>query len=73
MRITAALSRRADAPFELAEVELEDPRADEVLVEIRAAGICHTDLTMKAAWPPALSPSCSAMRARESSLPWARE
>jgi aryl-alcohol dehydrogenase len=56
MRITAALSRSADAPFELAEVELDDPRPDEILVEIRAAGMCHTDLTMKAAWPPTLSP-----------------
>jgi aryl-alcohol dehydrogenase len=56
MRITAAVSHGADAPFELADVELDEPRADEVLVAIKAAGICHTDLTMKAAWPQELSP-----------------
>ena len=73
MRITAALSRRADAPFEIAEVELDDPRADEVLVRIGAAGICHTDLAMKAAWPPARARSCSATRAPGSSRRSARE
>jgi aryl-alcohol dehydrogenase len=56
MKIKAALSHRRDAPFEIAEVELDEPRADEVLVKLSAAGVCHTDLTMKAAWPEALSP-----------------
>ncbi len=44
MRITAAIVERAGAPFELADVELGEPRADEVVVEIAASGICHTDL-----------------------------
>jgi aryl-alcohol dehydrogenase len=56
MKIKAALSHGAEAPFEIAEVELDEPRADEVLVKLSAAGVCHTDLTMKAAWPDALSP-----------------
>src|SRR5512132_4344298 len=56
MKIKAALSHRPDAPFEIAEVELDEPRADEVLVKLSAAGVCHTDLTMKAVWPEALSP-----------------
>jgi aryl-alcohol dehydrogenase len=56
MRIKAALSTGADAPFEIAEVELDEPRADEVLVRLSAAGVCHTDLTMKSAWPRELSP-----------------
>jgi aryl-alcohol dehydrogenase len=56
MRIKAALSSSAEAPFEIAEVELDEPRPDEVLVELAAVGICHTDLTMKALWPDAMSP-----------------
>jgi aryl-alcohol dehydrogenase len=56
MRIKAALSTGADAPFEIAAVDLDEPRADEVLVRLTAVGVCHTDLTMKAAWPRELSP-----------------
>jgi aryl-alcohol dehydrogenase len=56
MRIRAAISASAEAPFEIAEVELDEPRRDEVLVELRAAGVCHSDLTMKAVWPQAISP-----------------
>ena len=56
MKIKAALSNSPEAPFELAEVELDEPRADEVLVELTAVGVCHTDLTMKAVWPQAMSP-----------------
>jgi aryl-alcohol dehydrogenase len=44
MQITAAVSRDgADAPV-LETVELEAPRAGEILVRIATAGICHTDL-----------------------------
>jgi aryl-alcohol dehydrogenase len=44
MQITAAVSRLgADAPV-LESVELEAPRAGEILVRIATAGICHTDL-----------------------------
>ncbi|MHB8695755.1 MAG: NAD(P)-dependent alcohol dehydrogenase [Solirubrobacteraceae bacterium] len=56
MRITAALSTAPEAPFEIAEVELDEPRADELLVELTAVGVCHSDLTMKAVWPAELSP-----------------
>jgi Zn-dependent alcohol dehydrogenase len=40
-RIKAALSKGAHEPFEIAEVELDEPRADEVLVRLCAAGVCH--------------------------------
>jgi aryl-alcohol dehydrogenase len=56
VKIKAALSNAAEAPFEIAEVELDAPRADEVLIKLSAVGICHTDLTMKAAWPEAMLP-----------------
>ena len=56
MKIRAAISASARAPFEIADVELDEPRDDEVLVALRAVGICHSDLTMKAVWPEAISP-----------------
>ena len=56
MKIQAALSASAEAPFEIAEVELDEPRPDEVLVRLNAVGVCHSDLTMKAVWPQAISP-----------------
>jgi aryl-alcohol dehydrogenase len=48
VKITAALSHSARASFVLEDVELDQPRADEILVQIAASGICHTDLTFKA-------------------------
>ena len=56
MRIKAAISASADAPFEIAEIELDEPRRDEILVEVHAVGICHSDVTMKAVWPQEISP-----------------
>jgi aryl-alcohol dehydrogenase len=44
VRIVAAVSRREDGAPELEELELEEPRAGEVLVRLAATGICHTDL-----------------------------
>ena len=43
MRITAAVLDEFHAPLKIEEVEIEEPREDEVLVKIAAAGICHTD------------------------------
>jgi aryl-alcohol dehydrogenase len=56
MRTTAALTHAPEAPFTIEEVEIDEPRADEVLVRIVAAGICHTDLGIKKAWPPENGP-----------------
>ncbi|SNY62794.1 NAD(P)-dependent alcohol dehydrogenase [Paractinoplanes atraurantiacus] len=50
MRIRAALVEEAGGPFVIRDVELEEPRADEVLVRMTAAGICHTDLAMRRRW-----------------------
>jgi len=44
MRITAAVSRADQAAPSLEQLELEAPRAGEMLVRIAAVGICHTDL-----------------------------
>ena len=43
MKTRAAVAFEAKAPLEIVEVDLEGPRAGEVLVEIMATGICHTD------------------------------
>src|ERR1700761_8417025 len=43
MKTRAAVAFAAKQPLEIVEVELEGPRAGEVLVEIKATGICHTD------------------------------
>lgn len=43
VRVTAAVLENYDTPFHLEELEIEEPRAGEVLVKIIAAGICHTD------------------------------
>jgi len=43
MQVKAAVAHQAGAPLSIETVELDGPRAGEVLVEIRATGICHTD------------------------------
>ncbi|MAV53717.1 MAG: S-(hydroxymethyl)glutathione dehydrogenase/class III alcohol dehydrogenase [Gammaproteobacteria bacterium TMED260] len=43
MKTRAAVAFSAGKPLEVIEVDLEGPKAGEVLVEIKATGICHTD------------------------------
>ncbi len=43
MKTRAAIAFGAGQPLEIAEVDLQGPKAGEVLVEIMATGICHTD------------------------------
>ncbi|WP_430787265.1 NAD(P)-dependent alcohol dehydrogenase [Actinoplanes sp. G11-F43] len=50
MRIQAAVVDSAGGPFVIRDVDLEEPRDDEVLVRITAAGVCHTDLIMRRRW-----------------------
>lgn len=45
---TAAVVEEAGAPFVLQDVELDEPRPDEVLVRMVATGLCHTDLSAQA-------------------------
>jgi aryl-alcohol dehydrogenase len=44
MKIKAAVVREKSGPFKIEEIELDEPRDDEVLVHIVGSGICHTDL-----------------------------
>ncbi|MGH8979396.1 MAG: alcohol dehydrogenase catalytic domain-containing protein, partial [Acidimicrobiales bacterium] len=43
MRATAAVFRALDAPLTIEDVEVDGPRAGEVLVRVVATGVCHTD------------------------------
>ncbi|PCI05841.1 MAG: S-(hydroxymethyl)glutathione dehydrogenase/class III alcohol dehydrogenase [Hyphomicrobiales bacterium] len=52
MKTTAAVAFEAGKPLEICEVDLEGPRAGEVLVEIKATGLCHTDEFTKSGADP---------------------
>ncbi len=43
MKSRAAVAFEARQPLEIVEVDLEGPKAGEVLVEVKATGLCHTD------------------------------
>ncbi len=43
MKTRAAVAFGAGKPLEICEVDLEGPKAGEVLVELKATGVCHTD------------------------------
>ena len=43
MKTRAAVAFEAKRPLEIVEVDLEGPRAGEVLIEIKETGVCHTD------------------------------
>ncbi len=43
MDVRAAVAFEAGKPLSIETVQLEGPRAGEVLVEVKATGLCHTD------------------------------
>ena len=58
MKTRAAVAIQAGKPLEVTEVNLDGPRAGEVLVEIKATGICHTDeFTLSGADPEGAFPA----------------
>src|SRR5213078_5213 len=58
MDVLAAVAYQAGAPLVVETVQLEGPKAGEVLVEIKATGICHTDeFTRSGADPEGLFPA----------------
>jgi len=58
MKVKAAVAHKAGAPLAIETVDLDGPRAGEVLVEIKATGICHTDeFTRSGADPEGLFPA----------------
>ena len=58
MDVRAAVAVQAGKPLEVMTVQLEGPRAGEVLIEVKATGICHTDdFTLSGADPEGLFPA----------------
>ena len=58
MQVRAAVAHKAKEPLTIETVELEGPKAGEVLVEIKATGICHTDaFTLSGGDPEGLFPA----------------
>jgi S-(hydroxymethyl)glutathione dehydrogenase/alcohol dehydrogenase len=58
MKTRAAVAFEKAKPLVVAEVDLDGPKAGEVLVEVKATGICHTDeFTLSGADPEGLFPS----------------
>jgi S-(hydroxymethyl)glutathione dehydrogenase/alcohol dehydrogenase len=58
MKVRAAIATAPGAPLELDEVQLEGPRAGEVMIEMKATGLCHTDAyTLSGKDPEGIFPS----------------
>ncbi len=58
MKSRAAVAFEAGKPLEIVEVDLDGPKAGEVLIEIKATGICHTDeFTLSGSDPEGLFPA----------------
>ena len=58
MKVKAAVAHKAGAPLEIETVDLDGPRQGEVLVEIKASGVCHTDAyTLSGKDPEGLFPA----------------
>ena len=58
MKVKAAVAHKAGAPLEIETVDLEGPKQGEVLVEIKATGVCHTDAyTLSGKDPEGLFPA----------------
>ena len=58
MDVRAAVAHRAGAPLTIETVQLDGPKAGEVLIEVKATGICHTDeFTRSGADPEGLFPA----------------
>lgn len=58
MKVKAAVAHQAGSPLSIETVELAGPKAGEVLVEIKATGVCHTDaFTLSGSDPEGIFPS----------------
>lgn len=47
MQTLAAIVRATKQPFEIATIDLDEPRPDEVQIRVIAAGVCHTDAIVR--------------------------
>ncbi len=57
MKIKAAVAWKSNTPLSIEEIDLQEPKAGEVLIKIVATGVCHTDaFTLSGADPEGLFP-----------------
>lgn len=71
LKTCAAVAFETKKLLEIVELDLEDPKAGEVLVEIIATGLCHTDAyTLDGLTAKASSRASWGMRARVSLTSW---
>src|ERR687889_824536 len=58
MKTRAAVAWKAGEPLSIETIDIEGPRPGEVLVEVKATGICHTDAyTLSGADPEGIFPA----------------
>ncbi len=57
MEIQAAVTESGGAPFAIQTLQMDELRANEVLVKVSAAGVCHTDLIVRDQWYPVPLPA----------------
>lgn len=57
MRTKAAVAGTQGEPLTITELELDEPRADEVRVRMVASGVCHTDAIVRDQWYPTPLPA----------------
>ncbi len=48
MKTRAAVLRKGGQPWEITELDLDEPKAGEVLIRFEAAGLCHSDEHIRA-------------------------
>ena len=56
MKIQAAVAWEAGAPLAIEELDLDEPRDDEILVRVEAVGVCHTDESSRLGKLPVVYP-----------------
>ncbi len=57
MRIKAAVTHAKSEPFVIEEIEIAEPKADEILVKITSCGVCHTDAAVQHQFIPVPLPA----------------
>jgi Zn-dependent alcohol dehydrogenase len=69
MKFRASVTRQKGQPFSIEKLDLEAPRANEVLGRIVGVGVCHTDVKVRDGVRPEPTPSSSCPRAPGLSKP----
>ncbi|MCC2029674.1 NAD(P)-dependent alcohol dehydrogenase [Microbacterium sp. YMB-B2] len=56
MKVKAAVATEVKQPLTIQDIELDEPRANEVQVRMVASGVCHTDAVLRDGWIPTTMP-----------------